>query len=197
MSFVGFLGDHVCTTRELILGRERGRAMLHSCSQFPGNSGCQPRIAASRRKHEGGVIQPKLDPPFRPPAERAIDPNACCFHRGGAAAGYAKKPGDGRLPRPTARLDGRGQSSCGCVAPLSAGLPRPWGAVPGQPRSSALWPWYIRQLLRRAYTLEYCWPSSGARRLPVEHYFGIRKMKVRRAKESGKVKDNLSDFVGF
>jgi len=27
-------------------------------------------------------------------------------------------------------------------------------------------------------TLEYCWPSSGARRLPVEHYFGIRKMKV-------------------
>merc|ERR1711902_408510 len=26
-------------------------------------------------------------------------------------------------------------------------------------------------------TLEYCWPSSGARRLPVEHYFGIRKMK--------------------
>merc|ERR1711981_791879 len=25
---------------------------------------------------------------------------------------------------------------------------------------------------------EYCWPSSGARRLPVEHYFGIRKMKV-------------------
>ena len=71
--------------------------MLHSCSQFPGNSGCQPRIAASRRKHEGGVIQPKLDPPFRPPAERAIDPNACCFHRGGAAAGYAKKPGDGRL----------------------------------------------------------------------------------------------------
>ena len=66
--------------------------MLHSCSQFPGNSGCQPRIAASRRKHEGGVIQPKLDPPFRPPAERAIDPNACCFHRGGAAAGYAKKP---------------------------------------------------------------------------------------------------------
>ena len=57
--------------------------MLHSCSQFPGNSGCQPRIAASRRKHEGGVIQPKLDPPFRPPAERAIDPNACCFHRGG------------------------------------------------------------------------------------------------------------------
>ena len=83
------------------------------------------------------------------------------------------------------------------MAPLSAGLPRPWGAVPGQPRSSALWPWYIRQLLRRAYTLEYCWPSSGARRLPVEHYFGIRKMKVRRAKESGKVKDNLSDFVGF
>ena len=126
MSFVGFLGDHhVCTTRsarELILGRERGRAMLHSCSQFPGNSGCQPRIAASRRKHEGGVIQPKLDPPFRPPAERAIDPNACCFHRGGAA-GYAKKPGDGRLPRPTARLDGRGKAVVAVWRLLAPGCP--------------------------------------------------------------------------
>ena len=96
--------------------------MLHSCSQFPGNSGCQPRIAASRRKHEGGVIQPKLDPPFRPPAERAIDPNACCFHRGGAA-GYAKKPGDGRLPRPTARLDGRGKAVVAVWRLLAPGCP--------------------------------------------------------------------------
>ena len=108
--------------------------MLHSCSQFPGNSGCQPRIAASRRKHEGGVIQPKLDPPFRPPAERAIDPNACCFHRGGAA-GYAKKPGDGRLPRPTARLDGRGKAVVAVwrlLAPASPDLGEPCQASLGR-----------------------------------------------------------------
>ena len=153
-----------------------------------------PRHAASTRE---ALYNPSwiLHSDLRPSEPSTLMPVAST---GGAAAGYAKKPGDGRLVAPTARLDGRGKAVVAVwMAPLSAGLPRPWGAVPGQPRSSALWPWYIRQLLRRAYTLEYCWPSSGARRLPVEHYFGIRKMKVRRAKESGKVKDNLSDFVGF
>ena len=184
MSFVGFLADHVCTARELILGRKRGRAMLHSCSQFPGNSGCQARIAASRR-HEGGVIQPKLDPPFRPPAERAIGPNACCFHRGGQLPA---------TPRNLATVDGYHDRRPGLtvggkavvalwrlLAPGSPDLGEPGQASLGR----ALCGWYIRQLLRRAYTLEYCWPSSGARRLPVEHYFGIRKMKVRRARKRG------------
>ena len=37
------------------------------------------------------------------------------------------------------------------MAPLSAGLPRPWGAVPGQPRSSALWLGYKTIVTPRLY----------------------------------------------
>ena len=149
MSFVGFLGDHVCTTRELILGREGGQCCIpaRSSRETVAVSRVLPRHAASTRE---ALYNPSwiLHSDLRPSEPSTLMPVAST---GGGAAGYAKKPGDGRLPRPTARLDGRGQSSCGCVAPLSAGLPRPWGAVPGQPRSSALWPVYKTIVTPRLY----------------------------------------------
>ena len=122
MSFVGFLGDHVCTTRELILGREGGQCCIpaRSSRETVAVSRVLPRHAASTRE---ALYNPSwiLHSDLRPSEPSTLMPVASTG--GGAAAGYAKKPGDGRLPRPTARLDGRGKAVVAVWRLLAPGCP--------------------------------------------------------------------------